>query len=181
MKTMKIVLSFVAIAAIAATYSTGAFVPQSPGIEKTFAGFLVINDAEMAQHVGGPDEGHQRLNTYPTDHDQASCGSSNPNCDKDNQTRDAYLYACDNCPEPVWDPYENNYHYYDKFSYYKSDNNILYKGLRISSSCRKLSDRKCKYYEYDEGPDWDNLKDNGEPNSLPGKQKTCEVEVGKCR
>ncbi|MDE0314717.1 MAG: hypothetical protein OXM61_07445 [Candidatus Poribacteria bacterium] len=179
MKTMKNSLYILAIAAVVTIYSTGAFVPDTQGIESTFDGFLVISDAEMAQHVGGPDEGHQRLNTNPTDHDMASCGSSNPNCDSDNQTRDAYLYACDNCLDPVFDDYDNTYFYYDKFSYRKSDGNILYKGLRISSSCREKSDGTCEYYAYDQGPDWDNM-DNGEPNPLPDKQQTCEVPVGKC-
>lgn len=53
MKFMKIALSVVAIAAIATIYSTGAFVSQTHGMENTFDGFLVINNAEMAQQVGG--------------------------------------------------------------------------------------------------------------------------------
>ena len=134
MKTMKIALSIVAIAAIAAIYSTGAFVPQTHGIENTFEGFLVISDAEMAQHVGGPDEGIQRVNHSGPDQDVASCGSSNPDCNIDRQVRDATLYACDNCPASVFDNYDNTWHHADKYSYYyyvNGNRKTSYQGLRI--------------------------------------------------
>ena len=179
MKPMKIALSFIAIAAIAAIYSTGAFVPQTHGIENTFAGFIILSDAEMAQNVGGPEEGHRRQNTVPVDHDVASCGSSNPDCDKDRQTRDAILYACDPCPEPVFDNYDNTYYYYDKHSIRKSDGNILYEGLRISSFCKNTYNG-CEREEFDEGSDFDKPIGNGKYESLPGKRQTCNVSVGKC-
>lgn len=47
-------MSILAIAVIATIYSTGAFVPQTHGVEKTVAGLEALSDAEMTQQVGGP-------------------------------------------------------------------------------------------------------------------------------
>lgn len=57
MKTIRIALSILAIAAVVAIYSTGTFVPETQGIEDTVADLVVLSDAEMAQQVGGPEEG----------------------------------------------------------------------------------------------------------------------------
>ena len=54
MKTVRIALSLLAIVAVAAIYSTGAFIPETNGMADTVAGLTVLNDAEMAQQVGGP-------------------------------------------------------------------------------------------------------------------------------
>ena len=54
MKTIKITLALLAIVAVAALYSTGAFIPETNGMADTVAGLIVLNDTEMAQNVGGP-------------------------------------------------------------------------------------------------------------------------------
>ena len=54
MKTIKITLALLAIVAVAAIYSTGAFIPETNGMADTVAGLTVLNDTEMAQNVGGP-------------------------------------------------------------------------------------------------------------------------------
>ena len=62
------------IAAIAVVYSTGAFILDTNGVADTFAGLPVLNDAEMAQRIGGP--WTHEIASEPSG-DYASCSISN--------------------------------------------------------------------------------------------------------
>lgn len=103
MKFMKIVLSVVAIAAIATIYSTGAFVSQTPGMDNTVDGFLAISNAEMAQQVGGhhivPDEGIKKKidgQDY-SKHCDESGGNVCLKSDHHRKEFNAPYYVCANC------------------------------------------------------------------------------------
>ena len=127
MKFMKIVLSVVAIAAIATIYSTGAFVSQTPGLDNTFDGFLAISNAEMAQQVGGhhrnPDEGiKKRIDGQDySKHCDASGGNV---CLLENHHRKEFrapFYVCDNCLPPVYLVNTNDWKFSLPYPKYSSD------------------------------------------------------------
>lgn len=143
MKTIKIALPVLAIAAIITIYSTGAFIPETQGIEDTVAGLVVLGDAEMAQQVGGPEEGWAELVVWEGS-EKASCYGSHscgekPPCPKDRQVRDASQHKCRSCDSQTW--------YYTKYRY-KS------KPKRIVSWCKNQSEG-CFYDEAaDPESDW---------------------------
>ena len=57
MKTLMFSLTFIAALVL---YGAGFFVPETQGIENTFDGHVILNDAEMSQLVGGPSNRYTR-------------------------------------------------------------------------------------------------------------------------
>ena len=172
---MKIVLSVVAIAAIAMIYGTGAFVPQTHGLDNTVAGFLAISNAEMAQQIGGhhtePREGEQKL---------IDGGDFSKHCDANNvcykpdhhrKEFDASYYVCTDCPPDDEDELNTNVNtnlnanIISKYSRFKANGKRNYIHSKVIVTCYFNAEKKC------------------EPRTTKGGKKnlqSCEVLVGTC-
>ena len=72
MKTLIFSLTFVVTLVL---YGAGFFVPETQVLENTVDGHFILNDAEMAQLVGGPDRYYQVLEEW----DKGN-GNSPPKC-----------------------------------------------------------------------------------------------------
>lgn len=111
---MKTVLSISSILIMVAIYSTGAFVPESQNTVDTFAGLVILSDADMTQQVGGMYSGTRQrpeITEWPEGqpsqcYSSGGCGSSSGECGNsgecgecppDPQVFTKFLHKCIDC------------------------------------------------------------------------------------
>lgn len=79
MKTLTFSLTFVVALVL---YGVGFFVPETRGIENVVDGHVVLNDAEMAQLIGGEPETHEPFPGFEPAGERTECiGIPQEDCD----------------------------------------------------------------------------------------------------
>lgn len=120
---MKNLMLISAMGVIAVLYSTGLFVPETRGVEKTFAGLTILSDAEMAYQVGGPIDqprrpSHREEKVSATGNKancpgaSGNCGSGpRPHCNTKLHIYNEAEYKCTPCDSFTWDYTRYQYKY----------------------------------------------------------------------